>query len=135
MTMNKYISVVLATAALATASSAFAVDPCVSGLIPSGPPGITVPCGTLPGPKATGKITYNGAGLPAGSFISYSITLNSGISSAGLPVANNGTSSVAKQGGGTCPAVNAPPVPGVPSSNSCTLATNFSAKRYRVTVG
>lgn len=134
MLTNKYVPL-LSLATLLVAASSVEASECAPP-IPTDGSTLPVPCGPSSGAHSVGKIKYNGPGLPNGSFVFYEIDLKSGISTNAYPVASTGTADLPKKGGGICPEAfdNTPGSPS-PVKKDCELATPFSAKRYRVTVG
>ncbi len=134
MSMNKYVSLLSIAAVLAGASSVSAAD--CNQTIPTTGSTLTLPCGPSAGPRSVGTIKYNGAGLPNGSFVFYTIDLKSGISTNAYPTKTDGISQVEKKGGGFCPdAFDNIPGSLAPVSKDCELLTAFRAKKYRITVG
>ena len=134
MSMNKYVSLLSIAAALAAVPAAHAADCNIT--IPTTGSQVTLKCGTAPAANSVGHIKYNGAGLPNGSFVFYDIDLKVGISTNGYPTKTDGISRVEKKGGGFCAeAFDNIPGSAVPVTKDCELNSNFSAKKYRITVG
>jgi hypothetical protein len=131
MIIKQYISVLTAASALAVAlqaPSASAVAPCTP-TIPTPLSGIN--CGPAAGPRANGNAFYTNGDIK----VTYSINLASGISSASLPVLDDGQSQTPKSGGGFCPGVTDQTVNSQKVETSCTMAFVRAAKRLRITVG
>lgn len=131
MIRNKYGYLLATVATVAVASSAFALEK--TGDIPSVDRGsVDVTCGPSAGPRALGHANWNFVG-PQGTELFYNVDLKIGAVGVGQPVRAD-LSQVPKKGGSFCSVV-IDQVPGSPqpTSESCVVATGFSAKKYIVT--
>lgn len=134
MSMNKLVSVFAAAAALGVAIAAPSAS--AATCTPSIPNGglSNTNCGAVGSPRANGSVTIT----QNGAKYSYTINLQSGISSSGTLLNADGTQTrdnTFPSPGNLCPQVVDQTIGGSVPSKQCNVRFVFAGKTYRILVG